>query len=26
LESQVTAKEESISAETFAEKLHHHHH
>ena len=26
LESQVTAKEESISAEAFAEKLHHHHH
>lgn len=26
LETQVTAKEESISAEAFAEKLHHHHH
>lgn len=26
LEGQVTAKEESISAEAFAEKLHHHHH
>ncbi len=26
LENQVTAKEESISAEAFAEKLHHHHH
>lgn len=26
LESQVTAKEEIISAEAFAEKLHHHHH
>lgn len=26
LENQVTAKEESISAEKFAEKLHHHHH
>ena len=26
LEGQVTAKEESISAEDFAKKLHHHHH
>lgn len=26
LENQVTAKEEAISAEAFAEKLHHHHH
>jgi trigger factor len=26
LESQVSAKEESITAEAFAEKLHHHHH
>jgi trigger factor len=26
LEGQVTAKEEAISAEAFAEKLHHHHH
>lgn len=26
LEAQVTAKDESISAEAFAEKLHHHHH
>lgn len=26
LENQVTVKEESISAEAFAEKLHHHHH
>ncbi|WP_026769068.1 trigger factor [Asinibacterium sp. OR53] len=26
LESQVSAKEEAISAEAFAEKLHHHHH
>ena len=26
LEGQVSATEESISAEAFAEKLHHHHH
>ncbi|MEK7198625.1 MAG: trigger factor, partial [Bacteroidota bacterium] len=26
LESQVTAKEETINAEDFAKKLHHHHH